>query len=74
MSRYKKHIMQKIPLLLLAIFTSSLSLNSQVGGNQIYNNNNKNRSYNYNRKPIEKTSIYSTDSTLATACICEQGS
>jgi uncharacterized protein YggE len=64
MSRHKKHIMQNIPLLLLAIFTSSLSLNSQVGGNQIYNNNNKNRSYNYNRKPIEKTSIYSTDSTL----------
>ncbi len=46
--------------ILLAVFT--ITAYSQIGGNQIYQNNNRNQNYSYS--PPQRVNIISTDSTL----------
>ena len=50
----------KIILFTFITWVVNFSLHAQIGGNQIYQNN----SSSFNRKPVETTSIFSTDSTL----------
>lgn len=53
-------------LLLVATSTMSLTINAQIGGNQVYGNSNYNNNYNigYNNNSIQKKTVFSTDSTL----------